>query len=433
MIRSKKGKAGLFVFLSLILSLIGCQSEKNSTGDNNTGSAITYRDHLTEQEKADGRASFVLMENISVDANVTPADKYKDGLADYYMEHYYEAREKEPKEDFVKNPHLFGRKYPEFQKLVSEEMKGAFTGKLKINSDGDGLLLLQDFKKQNGTKCQLQVELFEEEEWKGGETRLNCPCVFVERQDERMMPSGALPHDVKIYVKDYQKLNVSFLKDNRDTGKHLKKFLENLTNRKLSDTWECVPVTSESAGKIAEGGGSEPGIEPDKEYCIYHFYADVAGFPYVSNGSLTYKLKDGEKASPEAKLGALSDSSQELMALNENTQKIVVSEDGIEGIETSHVRDAGDVYKEASAVADPDGILQNIKDYYEHKLIQHPVTITDITLVYTGYFSDDSEGEIRPTVTPFWRVVAYDGTSTGSIQFIYNAFTGEPVAEGASM
>ena len=56
-----------------------------------------------------------------------------------------------------------------------------------------------------------------------------------------------------------------------------------------------------------------------------------------------------------------------------------------------------------------------------------------MSIVYTGYFTDGSEGEIQPTVAPFWRVRVYNNDVDGSKYFVYDAFTGEAIAEGVSV
>lgn len=74
----------------------------------------------------------------------------------------------------------------------------------------------------------------------------------------------------------------------------------------------------------------------------------------------------------------------------------------------------GDVYKEAEQVVDSNAILNKIKIFYEKQILIRPVTVTEVNIVYTGYFTDGNEGEIQPTVAPFWRVKVYNNDSNGS-------------------
>ena len=88
------------------------------------------------------------------------------------------------------------------------------------------------------------------------------------------------------------------------------------------------------------------------------------------------------------------------------------------------------MYKEAEKVKNPDGILGRVRKYYEKQILTKPITITEVRIVYTGYFTDGSEGEIQPTVAPFWRVRVYDGEADGGKYFYYDVFTGKAIMEG---
>ena len=99
-------------------------------------------------------------------------------------------------------------------------------------------------------------------------------------------------------------------------------------------------------------------------------------------------------------------------------------------MDINNIRMVGDVYKEAEQVVDSNAILNKIKIFYEKQILIRPVTVTEVNIVYTGYFTDGNEGEIQPTVAPFWRVKVYNNDSNGSQFFFYDAFTGEAIVEG---
>lgn len=115
------------------------------------------------------------------------------------------------------------------------------------------------------------------------------------------------------------------------------------------------------------------------------------------------------------------------MGLSDLPLLCYVSKDGIIGLDIYNIRMEGDVYKDTESVIEPDVVLKKIKKYYEKQILAKPVTVLDIKIVYTGYFTDSSEGEIQPMIAPFWRVRVHDGER--NVYFVYDAFTGEAVAQ----
>ncbi|MCX4379939.1 MAG: hypothetical protein OSJ61_27940, partial [Lachnospiraceae bacterium] len=68
-------RLSFFLILCTVLLISSCQSDKQKKVDETE--KATYRDSFTEEEKANGTAKFELMENVTVDAQITPAEKYK--------------------------------------------------------------------------------------------------------------------------------------------------------------------------------------------------------------------------------------------------------------------------------------------------------------------------------------------------------------------
>ena len=61
------------------------------------------------------------------------------------------------------------------------------------------------------------------------------------------------------------------------------------------------------------------------------------------------------------------------------------------------------------------------------QMLAKTVTVLDLEMVYTGYFTDGNEGEIQPMIAPFWRVRVHNGER--NVYFVYDAFTGEAIAQ----
>ena len=421
------------LFLCATLLLSGCQSEKKKKAD---GTAkVTYRDSFTEEEKASGTAKFDLMENVTVDVQITPAEKYKDGLKKYYMKTYFETKELKDKKDFADNPILYGKKLSKVMDMVSEEMEAEFQSKKpEVDISGPYIFSAEDvLQDKNGEKYSFNVF------WNTGEKeydytkRLHCSEMYIQLQNGLSGVGAA--YEIVQRLKDYQNIEVSFLKDKNKKGMELKAFLEELLGRDLSDSWECIPVTQESVELLNKAYkdvnlSAHVDLKQGEEYCVYRYYYDVKGFPFADL-CLEYDVKEGETVSKLAGMSTIN--KKRLSGLSERSIICEVSRNGIVSIDTAKIRMEGDVYKKAEKVISPDTALQKVRGYYGKQILRKPITVTEISIVYTGYFTDGSEGEIQPTVAPFWRVRVYNNDADGSKYFVYDAFTGEAIAEGVSV
>lgn len=237
---------------------------------------------------------------------------------------------------------------------------------------------------------------------------------------------NGVEYDVKKYLSDYGEAEVPFLPDKKKKGEELKSFLEKLLGRSLNDSWDCIPVTAETIDKLNSRGkeNETPSVyrQTGDEYCAYHFYYDVAGLPY-QRLSLNYQLGEEESCSKMAAMSSME--GVHLVGLDEQPQLVYVSEKGILKIATYNFRREGKVYKEAEPVAEPEEIISQVQEYYERQIVTEPVIITEIKLVYSGYFTDAADGVIEPAICPFWVVNAYDGSLGQNVTFIYDAIDGK--------
>ncbi|RKI23684.1 hypothetical protein D7V72_17990, partial [bacterium D16-36] len=218
--------------------LSGCQSDKKKKVDGTE--KVTYRDSFTEEEKANGTAKFGLMENVTVDAQITPAQKYKDGLKKYYMKTYFETKELKDKKDFADNPILYGKKLSKVMDMVSEEMEAEFQiKKPEVDISNPYVFSAEDvLQDKNGEKYSYNVFWDTGEEEFDYTKRLYCPVMDIGLQNGLSGVSTA--YEIVERLKDYQNIEVSFLKDKNKKGMELKTFLEKLLGRDLSDSWECI-------------------------------------------------------------------------------------------------------------------------------------------------------------------------------------------------
>ena len=423
----------LCLLLCTAILLSGCQSDKKKKVDETQ--KVTYRDSFTEEEKASGTAKFDLMENVTVDVQITPAEKYKDGLKKYYMKTYFETTVLKDRKVFADNPILYGKKLSKVMDIVSEEMEAEFQSKKpEVDISDPYILSAEDvFRDKKGADYSFNVFWDTGEEEFDYTKRLYCPQMHTELQNG--LSGVPTAYEIVERLKDYRNIEVSFLKDKNKKGMELKAFLEKLLGRDLSDSWECIPVTEESVELLNKAYkdvnlSAHVDLKQGEEYCVYRYYYDVKGFPFTDL-CLEYDVKEGETVSKIAGMSTIN--KKRLSGLSERSIICEVSKNGIVSIDTAKIRMEGDVYKKAEKVISPDTALQKVKNYYGKQIIRKPITVTEMSIVYTGYFTDGSEGEIQPTVAPFWRVRVYNNDVDGSKYFVYDAFTGEAIAEGVSV
>ena len=143
---------------------------------------------------------------------------------------------------------------------------------------------------------------------------------------------------------------------------------------------------------------------------------------------LNYTMENNDTADKLCYWSSVPGSS--LVGISEHEQMLLSGRDGVLYLECSNMWDAGEIYKEKLPVVSPSEALRQVKEHYDKQLIKEDCTVTEIELVYTGYFSDGVDGEIRPVVSPFWEVKVYDGNIKRYVSFVYDAYTGECSSEG---
>ncbi len=411
-----KKLAAALIFASI--ALCGCSSEKSSQ---NSSSGM-YRTEFTDQEKKNGHAKFDLMENVKVDADITPKSKYRRGLKKYYMDAYWETKNIKDIKDFEKNPCFFGKSISEVMDILSDEVGDWIKdGKFKTEFlDGDGeLRLIKDIVSDKGKEYKFELSWYRGGDYyKYDENQLRSPYIDLTSYDEQMGVDFQVPERIS----DYGDFDVPFI-DKEKKGREIKKFVEKITGVKLNDYWECVPVTEESTKKLNKISGNSIFDAPDEERCTYFFYDDIDGFPYHKI-SLRYEVKPGESYGKIMDKYILYDKNL-LDGLHEPEKYVAVSKNGIEQFFFGCIRKPGEVYKKAEKIIDPNEVMRQVKEDYEQQFVTSPVIINDVRIVYAAYFTDYADGEIQPSINPFWMVTSY--VNNTRVRFVFDAFTGERI------
>ncbi len=401
----------------------GAASQEAPEGQEDAG----YRTSFTESEIAEGRASFQAAENLYVDAEITPAEKYEDGVNSYYMVQHYEEGEVDGELTDASGLAAFGRTQEEFLGTLSTLTGIEADPEMFENSATERKAYWNGFV--SGTDNGLDYLFFMS--WGFGDGIFEAHAYYPDFY-------AMVTEDANIAVAEFYAETVGMMTmpdtdglsfaDPDEEATALKGIIEQLVGRELSDTFDCISVTPEKAEAI---NAAYPELELETGfdgYYQYYFYYDLDGFPIERLG-LSYELKDGESCTAGARYSSEENGSV-LYALNECTQQVAYGEDGILFLMIDNYRDKGEVYKEGLEVLSPNTVLASVERYYESTLLTNDVIVTQVRLVYSGYFTDGEDGDVDNAFCPFWKVQAYEGSSGMNVMFAYDAVTGNAVVEG---
>ncbi|MCD8313612.1 MAG: hypothetical protein LUC24_05565 [Bacteroidales bacterium] len=401
------------VFL-MLLALAGCSGKADGG----------YRTQLTDDEMEKGEANFAVAEHLYIDAEVTPLEKYSDGLNSYYMEQVMDSGDKSSPETFTDEMTLFGWNQEELWQWLEDRLGASLsrdglecsggiyamiTGALEGNYVMD---LTEAWTRQNGEAGDADEQ-----------TAAYYPTLYLDSEDEGTANAGACAGSIMTYLMESSD-DLGFC-DRDETAEELSDMLEELTGRKICGTWDCVTVTSEAAETAEEHSGIEVLGDGDEisDCYQYYFYYDIDGLSFEAM-ELDRELGDGEEYSDDVQL-----MDGWMIALQEWPLEVLYGEGGIAQAQAISSRVPGDVYRKAQEIISPSEVLGAVADYYSTKLLTDDVTITQLRLVYSSSFTDEGDGTTRNAICPFWKAVAYDAEKGYNVTFVYDAVTGEAMKE----
>ena len=411
-IGSKKILSLLLASSILFLCACGGGAESETAGGGRTS--------FTEEELESGHASFQMEENLAVDADISPREDYEKSYATYYVKIFCETDEGESTEQFKKSPTLFRRTQEEWQEALEALEPGAFREQgftLKNRQ------IHQKYKGDNGRTYRFQGD------WGGMQKGLPysspfyCAWVWFKMKER---PDMDVEYAIRQAVPMSGRNNdLSFLEDPEEQAGKFREFLEALTGRKVHERYNLVPVGKKNRELLVENGRES---SAGGEHALFELYYDLDGLPIYDIG-LNYRLDPDKEMDDLCYWADLGKGT--LLPQSERVQNFRVDADGITEIDVTDFREAGDVCQKEAPVIGPNEVLAKIKDYYEGRILASPRLISDLSLVYTGYFSDGSEGIVKPVYLPVWDVTVYSMEEQGTVryEFVYDAHTGEVLKE----
>lgn len=393
--------------------LISCSAEpsvQNNTQENienttelESTQEITTILPLSDEQKAQDHITGYLAEHIVVDADLTPYESYSEGLNTYYIYTYQEA---EDAANYAENPTFFHQDLESFLSNLSVVLDTDFdqdnmmldVSELMVcyeipaiikNSEQEKSLLF--YFDLNSTKNVQRIVLY-------------YSNTGMDAYDDRNNGAEMIAQN-PLYNREYLEFA-----DGAELGEQLKNLVEDLTGYELSDSYTCIPVTTENR--------AFSGQTINEEYYTYVYHWSVDGFPWrmlqlfksdYGNAELADDVVVGEDG---------------LGAANSWNVIVLCSKDGITYMEIPKYYCVGEQYQQHMAICDVNTVLESTKQYLENHLAGTTVaTVYNIELCYSSYFSDAADGPIQNIVMPFWVVRYWDGEWGRDL--IYDGFTGE--------
>ncbi len=401
-----------FSVLLMVALFTGCTSQ---TEDSDSAS---YRQEFTDSEIEEGHAEFDIVEHLSIDADITPLEKYEDGLNSYYQVNFADSGDVTDEDSFAENTTIFGHEQDEFFTMLDETF-GMAVNRETVNFTDVSLYGAVLFAECQSGNLNMSIII----NWTTSNgiygTSAYCPNFYTLIDDD--------------YTKYYSKYIQAWLRsgyeeldfgDSEEIAERYLSYLEELTGRKLSDTYDCVTLSETTLSQLAD----TIDIDTDSEDCYYFlFYYDIDGLP-IDYMQITYEMEDDESCT-DFLAGTIPDGGNIVTNRPEWPLEIAVSEDGVSYLEFDNFRDKGEIYKESLDILTPTDILEKIVSYYDTKLLLDDMIITDMRLIYNSGFTDGENDLIDSIFCPMWKVTVYDCEAEQNKVFLYDAETGEAYYE----
>lgn len=417
-----------FLLIGCLAFMTSCASPEEDISGEKTGQVseeeVTYfSGELTEEEREGDYLSLELMENLSVDADITSSLKYKDGLNSYYVKKRKDTKPIDNLKSYLKDPEIAGTSLSEILEQIEAESAGSFqtdkrkteyyAGKKTGKRTGRLNVRIPYQDKKNGIKMELDFDQF---------FHNNMPADFdlyftrdYELSEEtensmRTLSEIDIGRNMARSFPNYDMSDLSF-GNSEEIAEELKQLLEGIAGYELADKYECMPLSRTNYQMVLSEkyGDEDTQIVPiEGEFYYYRFYQGIDSFPWI-----------GAQLSRKEQVNAYSYHS--IQASDEWVQLAAYGEDGIRELDIHDSLKTGAVYQKVIPCS-MDTVLKKIKEYLGKNLMLAR-TVYGIEICYSGDFTENNDRIVRP----FWNVSYWDGLNCRRLWL--DAETGEYVQD----
>lgn len=421
-------KAGMVLMLvGSLAAITGCSSEKEDKQEKTKKEVEKkeyYDGELSEEEMNASHLSLDLLENVTVDADITSLKDYKEGLDSYFIQRP-DAKKLASDKPKIGGKGDIPKEYEKVRKVISDNMAET----LDVEKE------TSDFRKKEWLTVAAPFDNSEKVfSYTLNLDKKNKPCgkdISVTRGHK-----AKEGEEVNYYISDFdiatqfQLRNMDFDKSDLAFGSmeefagKAKEQVESITGRKMSDVYESAVVNQETYDLLVEEGlyFDANHIKGDADYYVYAFHDDINGFPWKDE-YVECTLEEGAECAED-----VDADSDYAIPLNPGEQEISYGKDGMRELSLSYKAEVSKVYRK-NEIMQMDDLLIKIGDYYAENRSDTLManTIYEIKLCYLSSLSDAADGKIRNIVKPYWGVKIWQKHADGQegIRLYFDVETGE--------
>ena len=421
-------KAGMVLLLAgSLVAVTGCSSDKEDKQEKTKKEVEKkeyYDGELSEEEMSTTHLSLELMDNVTVDADITSLEDYKEGLDSYFIQRP-DAKKLGSDKKQIGGKGDIPKEYKKLRKMISDNMPETLNVKKEAS----------DFRKKEWLTVAVPFDDSEKIfSYRLDLDKKNKPCEktisvsrgYEAKEGEKVsyyISDFDMATQFRLIDMDFDKSDLAFGSQEDFAGK-AREQVENITGRKMSDVYESAVVNQETYDLLTEAGlyTEENFIKCDADFYAYTFYNDINGFPWKDDYS-QWTLEEGDKCADD-----VDADSDYAYPLHPGEQEISYGKDGMREIDLSYAAEISKVYKK-NEIMKMDDLLIKIGDYYaanrSDTLMKN--TIYEIKLCYLSALSDSKDGKIRNIVKPYWEVKIWQkhADRLESIRLHFDVETGE--------
>ena len=416
--------------MAVLVLAAGCSSEKKETKEEE----LYFQGELSEEEMNQSHLSLNLTEKTSVDADITPYSKYRDGLNSYLTEKAGNHETIDIKA-FEKSPEIFGKSFADIENKVMEIGKGTFEDekrKVRYKKGSSNITLSVPYAGADGKKYVL--EFTQETDKKLRQKGVTLSLTEKKNEEEydnhdfsiEMLSDISLGQNIRSWLNmgylNSEETELDFLSREEAAGQ-MRTFISEVTGMELAAECDCVMVSKNNYDTLAELNFPDkeaPSLE--KEFYVGFFYPVLDGLEWKSAYfSTSYAANDEEEKDFYKR---------EKLLLQPDEMAVCIGEQGLGEFELSNMVKVTDIYEEKKEICPIDEILRGIQEYFSGNSADGtliPIKVINISLVYAGDVTEDYKSITKPYWCVQYNKEIWSGGEKGEIYF--DAGTGDLISD----
>ena len=395
----------VFMLIGTLAFTASCSSSKD---EKDVKAKDDYLIKLSDSDIEGEHIKLDLSKKVTVDADITPISKYRDGDSSYNTKNVG-GDKKITYKKYKKTPTVFNYPVKDLIKIIEDNSGGKFSeDKIAVKNDYDDYFSCEaDYHDKKNNKGSLlcyvsshkmnkiiseQVYFMScDADWdKNGETSDSVSKISI-GSDFLRNKTGLDEPDLSFGTKS-------------EIGEKMSRLMKDITKSDNYGDYQCVVVNEKNfPDAFKDEIYKDLEIKPlDAECYVYFFPYKIDGFEWKSSEGMKFFTSLRETEGLEyADDVAYSD--MELYPLNAVQQVLACNADGISELDLGQSVIVSSVYKEKQEVLPLNDAVNILQEYFNgNGAGLFNTNVYSIKLCYTGMFSDPKDGALRNIAKPCW-------------------------------